>query len=129
MARKRSRVIVARRDLTLFRKGKESLVRVEIERPRKRKKFRYVCRFRIQHLPGHRDEWIRIYGMDSLDALLTTVHIIHVHLYFRLDRNRTKLTWIGTKDLGVPLTKGPFTNNRDAKGRVERPGKRQRGTN
>ena len=113
--------VMAERQLVVRLKGRESAVLVQIRKPKEHKKnAMFSCRFRIKGLPGHRDDWIRIHGVDSLDAVLTAIHIIHVHLYYRLHPEKTRLTWFGTRDVGVPLTAGPFTNNRDAKGRVRR---------
>ena len=125
MPHKPRRRIIARRELVRTNmKGKSAKVRILIEAPQLRRNGMATCRFKIDNLTERKGRWLRIHGIDELAALLTAIHIIHVHLYYRTRRRKWKLTWIGAQDLGIPLTAGPFTNNRDAKGRIERPKKR-----
>lgn len=117
----KSRIIVTRELEWTNRKGRSARVRVLIEAPRLGKHDMATCRFKLEGLRKSKARWVRVHGIDELAALLTAIHIIHVHLYYRRSRMKRKLTWLGTRDLGVPLTAGPITNNRDAKGRVVRP--------
>ena len=111
MASKRR--IIAKRKLTRTDPdGSEHKVVVRIERPRRSSGdgMGWTCRFRIDGLYDGKGRWVLLHGFDSLYAILTCVHVMHVHLYGRRNQE-ARLTWWGDPDIQIPMTFGPKTGN------------------
>lgn len=108
------RQIIAKRKLTRTDPdGSEHKVVVRLERPvrdSQTKVMGWTCRFRIDGLYDGKGRWVLLHGFDSLSAILTCIHVIHIHLYHRRNQD-VRLTWWGDPDIGIPMTFGPTTGN------------------
>jgi hypothetical protein len=68
----------------------------------------FQCGFRISGLGGA-DVLRRIYGVDAIQALVLALQTLGVYLYASAEGRAGELTWIGMRDLGLPLSE----SNRD----------------
>ena len=61
----------------------------------------YACFYRLVGLLGDRTR--KAYGIDSLQALLLAIRVIYAELSYCEAYKNGDLTWLGGRDLGLPL--------------------------
>jgi hypothetical protein len=69
----------------------------------------FRCGFRIVGLCGSDGVLKHIYGVDAVQALVLALQTIGVFLYTSAEGRAGDLTWLGGRDLGLPLSEA----NRD----------------
>lgn len=95
------RNVIAQRAFDLVRPdGARRLILVRLARPIRRAADEYCCRYLISGLGRPRSRSVS--GFDSLQALMSALHMVSGELEKAYRDGKGRLYWIGQRNLGLP---------------------------
>ncbi|MCL4243060.1 MAG: hypothetical protein KJ048_17060 [Dehalococcoidia bacterium] len=96
---------VVRRTFSFTDGDSEQQIVLELELPRPAAapgSFGSSVRFRVIGEGFPQDGWTTIFGIDEIDALLSSLDTAAVHLRSFADYRKITLRWLGDTNLGLP---------------------------